>query len=130
MRSALLVAAVFICALPAAAAAQKPENHLYGFAGPGKFGDDRTMYGAAGVEHIGSSGAGVGLDSLVNGALIGAAVVGVWCAIVCGQGLDSHGQLPLAVVVNVPTPGGGAWRCCSRAVPSIPSICSERPALT
>src|SRR3954471_14724080 len=27
-------------------------------------------------------------DSLKNGALIGAAVLGGWCAIVCGQGLD------------------------------------------
>jgi hypothetical protein len=39
-------------------------------------------------------------DSRTNGAIIGAAIVGVWCAFVCGQGLDSASRLPLAVVVN------------------------------
>lgn len=39
-------------------------------------------------------------DSLKNGAVIGAVVLGTWCLIVCGQGLDSSGQLPAAVAVN------------------------------
>jgi hypothetical protein len=39
-------------------------------------------------------------DSLKNGAIIGALVVGAWCALVCGQGLDSADQLPVAVAVN------------------------------
>ena len=39
-------------------------------------------------------------DPLKNGAIIGAAVLGTWCAIVCGQGLDSGSQLPVAVAVN------------------------------
>jgi hypothetical protein len=36
-------------------------------------------------------------DSLKNGALIGALVGGLWCALVCGQGLDSISHLPAAV---------------------------------
>jgi hypothetical protein len=39
-------------------------------------------------------------DSLVNGAVIGAAVLGGWCAFICGQGLDSNSSLPAAVAVN------------------------------
>jgi hypothetical protein len=38
-------------------------------------------------------------DSLKNGAIIGAVVLGAWCAIICGQGLDNAGKLPLAVLV-------------------------------
>ena len=38
-------------------------------------------------------------DSLKNGAIIGAVVLGTWCAIICGQGLDSPGKVPLAVLV-------------------------------
>jgi outer membrane lipoprotein SlyB len=40
-----------------------------------------------------------GRDSLKNGAIIGAVVLGTWCAIICGQGLDNPGKLPLAVIV-------------------------------
>lgn len=36
-------------------------------------------------------------DSLKNGALIGALVGGLWCALVCGQGLDHASQLPAAI---------------------------------
>ena len=39
-------------------------------------------------------------DSLKNGAIIGAVILGGWCAVVCGQGLSSAAQLPLAVMVN------------------------------
>jgi hypothetical protein len=39
-------------------------------------------------------------DSLKNGAIIGAVVVGLLCAVVCGQGLDDASQLPVAVAVN------------------------------
>jgi hypothetical protein len=39
-------------------------------------------------------------DSLWNGALIGGIVLGVWCAMICGQGLNEAGQLPTTVVVN------------------------------
>jgi hypothetical protein len=42
----------------------------------------------------------VGGDSLLNGALIGAAAMGGWCAAVCGQGLTRRGSLPFAVLVN------------------------------
>jgi hypothetical protein len=38
-------------------------------------------------------------DSLKNGAIIGALVLGGWCAYVCGQGVGS-GDLPAAVIVN------------------------------
>lgn len=41
-----------------------------------------------------------GGDSLKNGALIGALIGGLWCAIVCGQGLDDTTQLPAAVAVS------------------------------
>lgn len=39
-------------------------------------------------------------DGLKNGAIIGAIVLGSWCAIICGQGLDSGGQLSAAIVAN------------------------------
>jgi hypothetical protein len=39
-------------------------------------------------------------DSLVNGAVIGGLSLGLWCAVICGQGLDSAGSLPTAVVIN------------------------------
>jgi hypothetical protein len=39
-------------------------------------------------------------DSLKEGAIIGAIVLGVWCLIICGQGLDNSGQLAGAVAVN------------------------------
>jgi hypothetical protein len=39
-------------------------------------------------------------DSLKNGAIIGAVVLGAWCAVVCGQGLDDASQLPLAVLAS------------------------------
>ena len=35
-----------------------------------------------------------------NGALIGGAILGTWCAVVCGQGLDQRGQLLPAIAVN------------------------------
>ena len=54
----------------------------------------------AGYTHRpGHSGGALG-DSLKNGAIIGAVVVGAWCALVCGQGLDSSGQIPIAVAAN------------------------------
>jgi hypothetical protein len=42
-------------------------------------------------------------DSVKNGAIIGAVVVGVWCALVCPQGLDgySNDQLPYILGVNI-----------------------------
>ena len=39
-------------------------------------------------------------DSLVNGAVIGGLSLGLWCAVICGQGLDSTDSLPTAVIVN------------------------------
>lgn len=39
-------------------------------------------------------------DSLKNGAIIGAVITGAWCALVCGQGLASSGQVPIAVAAN------------------------------
>jgi hypothetical protein len=39
-------------------------------------------------------------DSLKNGALMGALVLGGWCAAVCGQGLDDRDMWPLVVAVN------------------------------
>jgi len=39
-------------------------------------------------------------DSLVNGAVIGGLSLGLWCAVVCGQGLDGNDSLPMVVVAN------------------------------
>jgi hypothetical protein len=39
-------------------------------------------------------------DSLVNGTLIGAAVLGVMCVLTCGQGLDSSDDVGQVVLVN------------------------------
>ncbi len=39
-------------------------------------------------------------DPVWNGALIGGAILGTWCAVVCGQGLDQRGQLLPAIAVN------------------------------
>jgi hypothetical protein len=44
-------------------------------------------------------------DSLKNGAIVGV-ILGVWCAIICGQGLDSPHQLPAAVAKEVLIPIG------------------------
>jgi hypothetical protein len=49
----------------------------------------------AGVVRVDRAG-----DGLKNGALIGAVLGGVWCALVCGQGLEDTGALPLAVAVT------------------------------
>ncbi len=39
-------------------------------------------------------------DPLSNGALIGAVVMGIACAVLCGQGLSDADQLPLAIGAN------------------------------
>ena len=42
-------------------------------------------------------------DSVKNGAIIGAVVLGAWCALICPQGLDgySNGQFPYILGVNI-----------------------------
>ena len=45
-------------------------------------------------------------DSVWNGFAIGAAVLGTWCAIICGQGLNSGGEVVLATL-NAAAVGGG-----------------------
>lgn len=55
-------------------------------------------------------------DSVWNGAIIGAAIGGVWCAFVCGQGLDSGGQLPLAVLSTV-----GFWGAVGAGIDALHS---------
>lgn len=42
----------------------------------------------------------VGGDPVANGAIIGGLVTGVWCAVICGQGLDSSDSLGGAVLGN------------------------------
>ena len=39
-------------------------------------------------------------DSVVNGAVIGATLLGGLCALNCGQGLNSSDDLPMAVLAN------------------------------
>ena len=39
-------------------------------------------------------------DSLANGAFIGAIVLGLWCAKICGQGVDSQDQAGFARVMG------------------------------
>ncbi len=56
---------------------------------------NRVAIPLAGVARIERAG-----DPVSNGALIGAIVGGVWCALVCGQGLEDTGALPLAVGVS------------------------------
>ena len=41
-----------------------------------------------------------GKDSNRNGALIGALIGGGWCALVCGQGFDGAGFVPIGVAIN------------------------------
>ena len=41
-----------------------------------------------------------GRDSLKNGAQIGGWVLGVWCALVCGQGTTGGGHYAIAVTTN------------------------------
>jgi hypothetical protein len=43
-------------------------------------------------------------DSVRNGAIIGAVIGGALCARTCGQGLNSGGELPLAVALSA-----GVW---------------------
>ena len=42
-------------------------------------------------------------DSVKNGAIIGAVVLGAWCALICPQGLNgySNNQLPYILGVNI-----------------------------
>ena len=39
-------------------------------------------------------------DSVANGAAIGGLALGVWCAFVCGQGLDGDDSLALTVMMS------------------------------
>lgn len=40
-------------------------------------------------------------DSVKNGALIGAAILGAWCALICRQGLDGYtGQFAYVLAIN------------------------------
>lgn len=39
-------------------------------------------------------------DSVVNGAVTGALIAGLWCLLVCGQGLDSSDQLSQVALAN------------------------------
>jgi hypothetical protein len=52
----------------------------------------------AGITRIDARG-----DSVKNGAIIGAVVLGAWCALICPQGLDgySNDQLPYILGVNI-----------------------------
>jgi hypothetical protein len=45
-------------------------------------------------------------DSVANGAATGAAVMGGWCAIICGQGTSGGGDYVRVVVVNALTGAG------------------------
>ena len=39
-------------------------------------------------------------DSVKNGAIIGAIVLGVWCAVICGLDIDNAGHVAAAAVAN------------------------------
>jgi hypothetical protein len=49
----------------------------------------------AGITRIDASG-----DSVKNGAIIGAVILGAWCAIICGQGLDNANQVTTVALIN------------------------------
>ena len=53
-------------------------------------------------------------DSIVNGAMIGALAGGLLCARNCGQGLDSAGQLPLAVAFTA-----GVWGAAGAGIDAL-----------
>lgn len=55
----------------------------------------RTEFPLSSVRRVEREG-----DSLKNGAIIGAVVLGAWCAAICGQGLNRSSQLFPAIVVN------------------------------
>ena len=47
-------------------------------------------------------------DSVKNGALIGAAILGGWCALICPQGLDGYAGRQFAYVLAINTALGAA----------------------
>jgi hypothetical protein len=47
-----------------------------------------------------------GRDSVGNGALIGAIMGGAWCALVCGQAIDSGPAVAIGVAINAGFWGG------------------------
>jgi hypothetical protein len=83
-----LLALVLICAVPLPAFAQIRE----GVRLPASSSTWQTQPAARTTDRD--------KDSLKNGAIIGAIVMASWCLLVCGQGLDSAGQLPLAVAAG------------------------------
>lgn len=80
---------VVICALPLPAFAQIHEGLVL---------SDRATHGF--VSQPSPKTYDRDKDSLKNGAIIGAIVMGAWCLVICGQGLDSTGQLPLTVAAG------------------------------
>jgi hypothetical protein len=83
------VAVVLICALPGSALAQIREGVMLP-----AHSDRSVPTQAPGRTNDPDK------DSIKEGAIIGAIVLGTWCLIICGQGLDSSGQLPLAVAAS------------------------------
>ena len=47
-------------------------------------------------------------DSVKNGAIIGAAILGAWCALICPQGLDGYPGRQFAYILAVNTALGAA----------------------
>jgi hypothetical protein len=47
-------------------------------------------------------------DSVKNGAIIGAVILGAWCALICPQGLDGYGGGAFASVLAINTALGAA----------------------
>jgi hypothetical protein len=86
-----VVAVILVCALPAPVLAQSGT--------PLRIPSHIAPVPHALLQPTKTAAPPSGRDSLKNGAIIGAVVLGTWCAIVCGQGLDSPGKLPLAVLV-------------------------------
>ena len=49
-------------------------------------------------------------DPASDGAAKGALIVGLWCVLVCGQGVDNGGQFGLAVLTNAALGGLIGWQ--------------------
>lgn len=64
-------------------------------------------------------------DALADGAVAGAATLGLLCALVCGQGLDSPGGLSQAVMTNAAV--GGAIGAFLDSRMNAHQIVYERP---
>lgn len=83
-------AVMLICALPVPALAQSREGIVL----------PETTRRTVAASQIAAKNGDPDRDSLRNGAIIGAIVLGTGCAFICGQGVDTNGQHAGAVAMS------------------------------